>query len=138
MREEFGNPSALYRLGRRAEEELEHARAQAALAMGAEGEEVTFVSCGTEAANTALRGLAHKNRRVGRHLITTEMEHAATLRCAEWLEGQGWEVTYLPPDAAALPLLSALWSAGRLAAGSVAVTAHFALDRPGETTYNTE
>lgn len=44
----------------------------------------------------------------------------------------------LPPDAAALPLLSALWSAGRLAAGSVAVTAHFALDRPGETTYNTE
>ena len=100
MREEFGNPSSLYRLGRRAEEELEDARAQVALAMGAAGEEVTFVSCGTEAANTALRGLAHKNRRVGRHLITTEMEHAATLRCAGWLESQGWEVTYLTPDAA--------------------------------------
>ncbi len=99
MRETYGNPSSVHGMGIAAEETLDRARRQVAAALGAAREEVYFTSCGTEADNWALQCGAEAGRRVGRHVITTAVEHAAVLRSAERLRERGWEVTVLPPAA---------------------------------------
>ena len=99
METTWGNPSALYDFGIQAARRVRGARHAVAGAMGAEPDRVYFTSCGTEADNWALYGTAKKLGKRGKHIITTAMEHHAILNCMKDLEAQGFEVTYLQPDA---------------------------------------
>lgn len=99
MREMFGNPSSLHRMGIDAARCLKESREAAAAAMGCTAAEVYFVSGGTEGINTAIFGAAHKNRHLGKHIVTSAIEHAATLQACHRLEGEGYTVTYIQPDA---------------------------------------
>lgn len=74
-------------------------REQVARALGCQGEEVYFTSGGTEGDNWAVALAVHLGRHKGRHIITTAIEHAAVLQPCKELERQGYEVTYLHPDA---------------------------------------
>ena len=96
---DFGNASsATHVFGRRAAERVEIARAQAAALIGAEPDEITFTSGGTEANNLAILGLARANGDRGRHVITARTEHKAVLDPCKRLEREGFTVTYLTPD----------------------------------------
>ena len=98
----YGNPSSLYRFAQEGKTDLERARAEIAACLNARPEEIYFTSGGTEADNWALRGVAElmalKGRKGG-HIITSAIEHHAILHTAQYLEKQGYEVTYLPVDA---------------------------------------
>ena len=98
---DYGNPSSLYRFAQEGKSDLEEARAQVAACLNAKAEEIYFTSGGTEADNWALRGVAQlmalKGKRTG-HIITSAIEHHAVLHTAQYLEKQGWSVTYLPVD----------------------------------------
>ena len=99
MTENWGNPSALYGFGIDAARELRSARRRLAAAMGAEPDRVFFTSGGTEADNWAVFGAVKRMGKRGKHIITTAMEHHAILNCMKELEAQGFEITYLTPDA---------------------------------------
>jgi cysteine desulfurase len=98
MTESYGNPSAIYSLGREAKKGLEAARLKVAAAIGAKPEEIYFTGSGTEADNWALRGAAEIKGKKGKHIITSSIEHHAISHTLEYLEKQGYEVTYLPVD----------------------------------------
>ena len=98
LTENFGNPSSIYDLGKISKHAIEKARKKVADAIGAEESEIYFTSGGTESDNWALKGIAFANRNKGKHIITTSVEHHAVLHACSWLEGQGFEVTYLPVD----------------------------------------
>lgn len=99
LTENWANPSALYGFGIDAARELRLARHRVAAAMGAEPDRIFFTSGGTEADNWAIFGAARRMGKRGRHIITTAMEHHAILNCMKELEVQGFDVTYLQPDA---------------------------------------
>ena len=94
----YGNPSSLYRFAQDTKAELEQMRARVAACLGAQPEEITFTSGGTESDNWALLGVAELRGKKGRHIITSAVEHHAVLHTAQYLEKQGFEVTYLPVD----------------------------------------
>ncbi len=96
--ERFGNPSSLYSRGLEAKEALEHARAQVAHLIGADPKEIFFTGCGSEADNWAVFGTADALKSKGRHIITTKIEHHAMLHSCEFLEKNGFHVTYLEPE----------------------------------------
>ena len=96
----FGNPSSRYGFGREAAQRVKADRETVAAALGCAPGEVTFTSCGTEGDNWALRRGAERNRRRGKHIVTTAIEHAAVLETCKDLEREGYEVTYLQPDKA--------------------------------------
>jgi cysteine desulfurase len=96
--EKYGNASSLHSFGREANEAMELARGQVAKAIGAAQKEVIFTSGGTESDNMALQGFAFANRGKGNHIVTTKLEHHAILNTCQFLEGQGFRVTYLPVD----------------------------------------
>ena len=98
MTEQFGNPSSLHTLGFRAEQELTAARRAVADLMGAEAEEITFTSGGTEANNLAVFGAVAAHIHDGRHIVTTAVEHASVAAAIDELEKQGYTVTRLTPD----------------------------------------
>ena len=98
LREQFGNPSSLYSVGREAKGVLEESREKIAGHIGARPEEIYFTSGGTESNNFALHGVAWANRKRGNHIITSMIEHHALLEPCHFLEKQGFEVTYLPVD----------------------------------------
>ena len=98
MREDFGNPSALYGRGLSAEKLLIQARERIAKTLGVKPGEIFFTSGGTEADNLALRGAMQAYRRRGRHLIVSAVEHPAVLKTAEALQEQGFELDFLPVD----------------------------------------
>ena len=98
LTEGFGNPSSQYDLGRAAAKRLAEDRAVIAGALGCAPERLFFTSCGTEGDNWAIRAALWQNRRVGKHIITTAVEHSAVLQCMKDLEQQGYAVTYLKPD----------------------------------------
>lgn len=98
MREDFGNPSSKHMKGVEAERYLREARETIAKTLKVSEKEIYFTSGGTESDNWALLGAAYANRRAGKHLITTAVEHAAVLMPMQFLEEQGFEVTYLPVD----------------------------------------
>ncbi len=104
----FGNPSSVYAAGREAKKGLEEAREKVAEAIGAQPAEIIFTAGGTEADNLALKGTVAKADPRRRHVITTAIEHHAVLHSAEWLERQGYRVTFLPVDASGLLSLDAL------------------------------
>ncbi|MDP6613192.1 MAG: cysteine desulfurase family protein, partial [Candidatus Hydrothermarchaeota archaeon] len=94
----YGNPSSLHTAGQEAREAVEEARSKVAKLLNADSGNIIFTSGGTEANNLALKGIAFANRKKGRHIITSKIEHHAILEPCEWLEKQGYEVTYLPVD----------------------------------------
>lgn len=98
MTDGWGNPSSQHALGRAAVKGLAGWRVDVAGALGCAPEELVFTSCGSESDNWAIRAAVEKNRRKGKHIITTAVEHAAVLEPCKALERQGWEVTYLTPD----------------------------------------
>ena len=98
FKEEYGNPSSLYRFAGTAKAALEQARQTVAACLNAAPEEIFFTSGGSEADNWALLGAAQLRGKGGGHIITTAIEHHAVLHTAQFLEKQGYAVTYLPVD----------------------------------------
>ncbi len=94
----FGNPSSLYRFAGEPRKGVDAAREQVAAALGAAPAEIFFTAGGSEADNWAIKGVALANRKRGDHIVTTAIEHHAVLHTCEWLEKQGFSVTYLPVD----------------------------------------
>ncbi len=94
----FGNPSSVHRFGREAFLALEKSRKSIADALVAKPSEIIFTSSATESNNLALKGAALANKNKGRHIIVSSVEHDCVLESARWLEGQGFEVEYLPVD----------------------------------------
>ncbi len=96
----FGNPaSRSHPFGWRAEELVEAARADVAGLVGADPKEIIFTSGATESDNLAIKGAAHFYRKKGRHIVTVKTEHKAVLDTCRQLEREGYEVTYLDPEA---------------------------------------
>ena len=98
MTEGWGNPSSRYALGREAAARVAGWRGDVAAGLGCRPEEVFFTSCGSEGDNWAIRAACWQNRHVGRHIVTTAVEHHAVLNCCQQLEQEGWEVTTILPD----------------------------------------
>ncbi|USG64075.1 cysteine desulfurase [Brevibacillus ruminantium] len=94
----YGNPSSVHSFGRESRQALEKARDQIAGLIEANPQELVFTSGGTEADNMAIIGGALAQRERGRHIITSSIEHHAVLHACEYLEKNGFEVTYLPAD----------------------------------------
>jgi len=92
---EYGNPSSLYSIGRRAKRALEEARRKIANIINCKPNEIYFTSCGTESDNLAIKGIAYANKEKGKHIITSKIEHPAVLNTCKELEEQGYKVTYL-------------------------------------------
>ena len=97
LTEQFGNPSSQYTLGQEMKKRVELWRGTVAGAVGCEAKSLYFTSCGTEADNWAITAACWQNRHLGRHIVTTSVEHSAVLEPCRWLEQQGYEVTYLTP-----------------------------------------
>ncbi len=96
--EHFGNPSSLHWAGREVRDDFRRARDRIAAVLKAKPHEIVITSCGTEADNHAIKGVAFSRRDQGNHIITTRVEHPAVLNCCAYLEQRGFEVTYLPVD----------------------------------------
>jgi cysteine desulfurase len=96
--DKYGNPSSLYSFAQEARQAMEEAREKVAGLINAKPKEIIFTSGGTESDNLALKGIAFANKDKGRHIITSAIEHHAVLNPCEWLEKQGFEVTYLQVD----------------------------------------
>lgn len=94
--EEFGNPSTLYAIGRESKKALNQARQRVADAINAKPEEIIFTSGGSESDNLAIKGIAFKLAKKGKHIITTEIEHPAVTNTLNFLESLDFKVTYLP------------------------------------------
>lgn len=94
--EKYGNPSSVHSFGREAKEALENAREQVAKLLGAQPTEITFTSGGTEADNLAILGTVEAQRKKGKHIITSAVEHHAVLETCEYLEKNGFELTIIP------------------------------------------
>ena len=98
LKDEYGNAQSMHALGARAKDALEKARAQAASLIGAKDEEIYFTSCGSEANNLAIKGVAQAYAQKGKHIVVSGIEHFSVLYSARRLSQQGFEVTYLPVD----------------------------------------
>lgn len=95
LENEYGNPSSIYKLGRNSKSLVENARLDISNALGCKEKEIYFTSGGTESDNWAIKGIARKNLSKGNHIITSKIEHHAVLHTCEYLENNGFEVTYL-------------------------------------------
>lgn len=100
LTDKWGNPSSIHKLGRQSRGGVEVARQQVARLMGATPQEIYFTPCGTYSNNVALLGRARyvEENNLGRHLITTCIEHSSSLGPARYLESRGWKVTYVHVD----------------------------------------
>lgn len=98
LREEYGNASTSYEMGVRMHDVLEGARAKIAWVIDAQPEEIFFTSGGSESDNWVIKNVAGEKKHIGKHIITTKIEHHAILRSCQYLESLGYEVTYLDVD----------------------------------------
>ncbi len=98
LTEQFGNPSSQYRIGLEMKKQMELWRKTVADALDCDPGRLFFTSCGTEGDNWAITAALWHNRRLGRHIVTTAVEHSAVLEPCRWLERQGYELTVLTPD----------------------------------------
>ncbi|MCC8169807.1 MAG: cysteine desulfurase [Oscillospiraceae bacterium] len=94
----FGNPSSLHGLGLESEKLITESREAIADILGVDKRNVFFTSGGTEANNPAVFGTAYGRAKLGKHVITTAIEHPSVLECFKRLENEGFEITYLSPD----------------------------------------
>jgi cysteine desulfurase len=99
---QFGNPSSGHPLGRAAKAAVDAARGSIAELIGASPDEIVFTGSGTESSNTAIKGAARLREAKGRHLITTAVEHPATIEPMRWLEGLGFTRTEVRVDGSGL------------------------------------
>ncbi|MFZ4774183.1 MAG: cysteine desulfurase family protein [Terrimicrobiaceae bacterium] len=99
LRDGYGNPSSAYSLGREAAAAVEEARSRVAALAGCREDEMIFTSCGTESINTAIQSALALDPDK-RHIITTAVEHSATIKLCEFLAQRGYEITWLPVDSA--------------------------------------
>ncbi len=97
LTEHYGNPSSGYRFGKRVHDALKKARERVAALLGCEAKEIVFTSCGTESTNAAIHSALQFDRD-RQHIVTTRVEHSATLKHCETLAKRGWEVTWLGVD----------------------------------------
>ncbi|MGA3206401.1 MAG: cysteine desulfurase family protein [Syntrophales bacterium] len=98
LRHSFGNPSSIHAMGKKAREAVEEARGRVAALIGANAAEIVFTSGGTEANNLAIKGVTHARKDRGSHIVTSSIEHHAVLKTCQYLERNGFTVTYLPVD----------------------------------------
>jgi len=98
MTEDFGNPSSLHRKGVEAENYVKDAREKIAKSLKVSEKEIFFTSGGTESNNLAIIGTAMANKRTGMHIITSSIEHASVGNPMNYLEQEGFRITYLPVD----------------------------------------
>ena len=94
----FGNPSSFYGISRETKMAVDKARGQVAKALNADMSEIYFTGGGSEADNWAIKGVCAAYKNKGNHIITTKVEHHAVLHTCQYLEKQGFEVTYLDVD----------------------------------------
>lgn len=94
----FGNASSIYSFARHSKKAVEDAREKVAKAIGARSDEIFFTAGGSEADNWVIKGITSANKNKGNHIITTKIEHPAMLHTCEYLEKNGFEVTYLNVD----------------------------------------
>ena len=97
FRENYGNPSSLYSIGKSNKEIINIYRMKIANILGCKVNEIYFTSCGTESDNMILKGIAFANKNKGNHIITSQIEHPAILNTCKFLENFGFKVTYLKP-----------------------------------------
>ncbi|MDO5556813.1 MAG: cysteine desulfurase family protein [Clostridia bacterium] len=90
---EYGNPSSIYSIGRKAKKKIEESREKIAKQIGANSGEIYFTSCGSESDNLAIKGVCYASQK--KHIITTKIEHHAVLETCKQLEKEGYKVTYL-------------------------------------------
>lgn len=98
LKQEFGNPSSMYTIGRSAKRAVEAARKKVADLINANSKEIVFTAGGSESDNTALFGIAKKLKEKGNHIITSKIEHHAILNSCESLRKEGFNITYLNVD----------------------------------------
>ena len=110
----FGNASATYSIGRKSRIAIEKSRENVAKAIKSEVNEIYFTSSGSEADNMILLGIARANRKKGKHIITSKIEHLAVLNTCKELEKEGFEVTYLDVDSNGVVDIAKLKSAIRI------------------------
>lgn len=96
LKEQYGNPSSIHRLGRLSHKAIQNARKKIADLIHCQPEEILLTSGGTESNNTALLGIANSNSK--KHIITSSIEHDAILEPCKKLEKEGSEITYVPVD----------------------------------------
>jgi len=96
LAENFGNASSVHAFGQQARAAVDRARRDVAALIGAKPNEMVFVSGGTEANNLAIRGLCESAGSIGKHMITSAIEHPSVRGVCDQLEARGWEVTRLP------------------------------------------
>ena len=101
-KDKFGNASSIHAFGREVKTVLEESRERVAELINAAPREIYFTSGGTESDNLAIKGTAFANRKKGKHIITSKIEHPAILESCKFLEEEEFEVTYLPVDGQAL------------------------------------
>jgi len=98
LKNNYGNPSSMYRYGDIARTQINEAREKIAQTLGCLPSEIYFTSGGSESDNWVIKGVAQKLESYGKHIITTAIEHKAILKSSKWLERQGFEVDYVQPD----------------------------------------
>lgn len=98
LKEDYGNASSLYSLGRKSKKAIEDSREKVATILNCRSDEIYFTSGGSESDNTAIKGIARANRKKGNHIITSKIEHLAVLDTCKELEKEGFDVTYLDVD----------------------------------------
>ena len=98
LTEQYGNPSSQYPMGADMKKQVESRRKTVASALGCQPEQLFFTACGTEGDNWAVTAACWQSRHLGKHIVTTAVEHSAVLEACKWMAQQGYEVTHLTPD----------------------------------------
>ena len=98
LEDSYGNPSSIHHKGRAAREAVDKSRRQVAAVINTSPRRIVFTGGGSEADNLAIKGIAFAMREWGNHIITTKFEHPAVLKAVQFLEKNGFQVTYLDVD----------------------------------------
>ena len=98
LKDNYGNASSIYKLGREAKKAVEESREKIAKILNCKPNEIYFTAGGSESDNTAIKGIARANKQKGNHIITSKIEHPAVLETCKELEKEGFEISYISVD----------------------------------------
>ena len=98
LKENYGNASSIYKLGRESRKAVEDSREKIAKVLNCKTSEIYFTAGGSESDNTAIKGIARANKNKGNHIITSKIEHPAVLETCKKLEKEGFEISYISVD----------------------------------------